>query len=277
MIVLSVAEVLNQLNQSPNQRALLRNQRGMPSSASSPSTSSNSNAASSALSILNAVAAAAANGRPSHASFLAEAQISPSSLHEHHLHSQISSPLNANSFNGQSEYNLSSVSSESSTSSLNYHSDVSAYSAAAAAAAAAAVYSQLDNSFSTAYSPINYQSSPGSLNHGSSLKLSTKAPGSLRHNPYSRNSNNSSSFSSQPLNNSCENDSQNASVNAAAAFLSTLGGAANYPGNTQMASNYSAAFYYHPYYTHHYLNNHANTANYSANSIVDLNANVQKN
>lgn len=276
--ILSVAEVLNQLNQSPNQRALLRNQRGLPSSASNAQTNSNSSATSSALSILNAVAAAAVNGRSPHPSFLAESQISPTSLHDHHIHSQISSTLNTNSFNGlsQSDYNLSSVSSESSTSSLNYHSDAAAYSAAAAAAAAA-VYSQLDNPFSSPYSNINYQPSTSNLTHGSSLKLSSKTAGSQRHNPYNRNASTSSSLS-QSLSNNSDNESQSASVNAAAAFLSSLGGAAGYPGNShQMANSYSAAFYYHPYYTHHYLNNHANSASFSANSIVDLNTNAQKN
>ena len=59
----SVAEVLNQLNQTNNQRALLRNQRSIPNSASN-----NAAATSSALTLLNAAAvvAAAANSLPSH-------------------------------------------------------------------------------------------------------------------------------------------------------------------------------------------------------------------
>ena len=63
-IYFSVAEVLNQLNQVPNQRALLRNQRALANSnnnnnVSSPSISTNgSSSNSSALSLLNAVAAA---------------------------------------------------------------------------------------------------------------------------------------------------------------------------------------------------------------------------
>ena len=275
---------MNQLNQPPNQRALLRNQRSIVGTTSNNSGNSNSNAATSALSILNAVAAVA-NGRPSHhSSFLAESQISPSSIQDHHLQSQISSPINNGALNGfgQTDYTLSSASSESSTSSLNYHTDAAAYSAAAAAAAAAAVYSQLDNPFTSAYS--SYQTPSNNQNYGlpnsAGLKISSKVSGSQRHNPYSRNSNNSGSNSSQNLVNSSDNDSQNASVNAAAAFLSTLGGAAAYSSanNPQsMANGYSAALYYHPYYTHHYLNNHSNVANYSTNPIVDLNANIQKN
>lgn len=61
-----MAEVLNQLNQAPNQRALLRNQRSImnPSTSSSinsstPSTGTNSVSTSSALSLLHAAAAVA--------------------------------------------------------------------------------------------------------------------------------------------------------------------------------------------------------------------------
>jgi hypothetical protein len=75
----SVAEVLNQLNQTPNQRALLRNQRSLTNSSNSNGITSNNNvnssnnntnaaaAANSALTLLNAAAAvAAAATRPSH-------------------------------------------------------------------------------------------------------------------------------------------------------------------------------------------------------------------
>ncbi|CAF0746794.1 unnamed protein product [Brachionus calyciflorus] len=279
-----VAEVLNQLNQSPNQRALLRNQRSLVNSTPNNSSNSNSNAATSALSILNAVAAAAVNGRQSHSSFLAESQISPSSIQEHALHSQMSSPNGTLNGFAQNDYVLSSASSESSTSSLNYHSDAAAYSAAAAAAAAAAVYSQLDNPFCQAYNPINYQSSSNltnqnyNLGNSSSLKIQSKSSGSQRHNPYSRSSNNNNSSSIS----NTDNESQNASVNAAAAILSTLGGAAAYTSannHPSVQNSYSAALYYHPYYTHHYLNNHPNVTNYTSNPIADLNSNlnVQKN
>ena len=55
----SVAEVLNQLNQTPNQRALLRNQRSLVNAANGNSANA-AVAASSALTLLNAAAVVAA-------------------------------------------------------------------------------------------------------------------------------------------------------------------------------------------------------------------------
>ena len=63
----SVAEVLNQLNQGPNQRALLRSQRSLVNAAAAANTSTAA-AATSALTLLNAAAvvAAATNRQSSH-------------------------------------------------------------------------------------------------------------------------------------------------------------------------------------------------------------------
>lgn len=62
-----MAEVLNQLNQGPNQRALLRSQRSLVNAANTASNSTSAAAATSALTLLNAAAVvAAATNRPSH-------------------------------------------------------------------------------------------------------------------------------------------------------------------------------------------------------------------
>jgi hypothetical protein len=73
----SVAEVLSQLNQTPNQRALLRNQRSLTNNSNNSNNNNNNSnnaaaAANSALTLLNAAAAVAAvaNNRPSHHSML---------------------------------------------------------------------------------------------------------------------------------------------------------------------------------------------------------------
>ena len=65
----SVAEVLNQLNQSPNQRALLRNQRSLVNTVnnSSNAAAAASSALTSSALLLNAAAVvAAATSRPPH-------------------------------------------------------------------------------------------------------------------------------------------------------------------------------------------------------------------
>ena len=79
----SVAEVLNQLNQPPNQRALLRNQRSLANSASNSTNAAA--AATSALTLLNAAAVVAAAASSSSSS----SSNRPSHHNHHHHHSII--------------------------------------------------------------------------------------------------------------------------------------------------------------------------------------------
>lgn len=137
------------------------------------------------------------------------------------------------------------------------------YSSSNYAAAAAAVYSQLDVHNGFNYAP-SYQST-GSQHDSHGHVYQGKSTSSQRHNPYSR-----SSTSSNTTGNNSESllSNESSSVNAtAAAIWSTLG------ANQSVANSYSAALYYHPYYTaHHYLH-HPNAA---TNHYVDSNVNLQK-
>ena len=245
----SVAEVLNQLNQSPNQRALLRNQRSLANSStgSGGGGGGGSPVASSALNLFNAIN----ENNPG----------SQNTNHKSGEHAQNYSNLNGDYQAGQ-HFGSSNVEYNTGYSSTNDHYN------AAAAAAAAAVYSQLDANHSFNYG--GYGTSSGGPHH--------QAKTSQRHNPYSRNSTPTSVGSSAPaLNNSSLMQSDNASVNAtAAAILSSLGSgysnaaaaAAVAAGNSSTAaSNYSAALYYHPYYSaHHYLHHPNVVSNLNQNS-----------
>lgn len=252
-----VAEVLNQLNNTPNQRALLRNQR----SNNNPSITSST----SALNLFNALN----DSQNSNNNGFSQSK-------SNQLVSQSGGPyanLNTDYQNLNNEY-------------MSGYGNTDHYNAAAAAAAAA-VYSQLDQNHNFNYG--NYSQGNNSLlNNESNIGPHHSSSKSSNHrlNPYSRqNTSSSTSNNSSILSNQNSTSSQNGlqntdnqnTVNAtAAAILSSLGSgytasaaaaAAAASSNPTVANNYSAGLFYHPYYSaHHYLHHSNNVPNINSNS-----------